>query len=140
MTDVPFASPPANVALEEASVFTPRFDGHGLMPAIVVDAGSGQTLMLAYMNAKSLALTIATGEAHFWSRSRGQIWRKGETSGNVLRVVELRTDCDQDTVLLHAELTGNGVACHTGRKSCFYRVVQAGAATGAPATLIFTDE
>jgi phosphoribosyl-AMP cyclohydrolase len=135
MTEPPFPPPPAKSELEEAGVFTPRFDEHGLLPAIVVDAGSGETLMLAYMNAQSLALTIATGEAHFWSRSRGAIWRKGATSGNVLRVVEMRTDCDQDTVLLRAELARDGVACHTGRRSCFYRVVEQGDMGGAPAKL-----
>jgi phosphoribosyl-AMP cyclohydrolase len=137
--EVTFPPPPAKAELEEASVFTPRFDEHGLMPAMVVDAATAEPLMLAYMNAESLALTIATGEAHFWSRSRGEIWRKGATSGNVLRVVEMRTDCDQDTVLLRAELTGDGVACHTGRRSCFYRAVTPGGAAGAPAKLILAD-
>jgi phosphoribosyl-AMP cyclohydrolase len=139
MADVTFPTAPAKAELEEASVFTPRFDEHGLIPAIVVDAATSLPLMLAYMNAQSLALTIKTGEAHFWSRSRGAIWRKGETSGNVLRVIEMRTDCDQDTLLLRAELTGEGVACHTGRRSCFYRAIEAGG-DGGPAMLVFRDE
>jgi len=137
MANVVFPSPPAKAELDEAAIFTPRFDEHGLMPAIVVDAAGGEVLMVAYMNAQSLALTIASGEAHFWSRSRGEIWRKGETSGNVLRVVELRTDCDQDTLLVRAELTGDGVACHTGRRSCFYRAIAAPQAEGEPARLVF---
>jgi phosphoribosyl-AMP cyclohydrolase len=132
-----FPPPGAKAELEEARVFTPRFDEHGLIPAVVVDAANNEPLMLAYMNAESLALTISTREAHFWSRSRGEIWRKGATSGNVLRVVELRTDCDQDTLLVRAELTGEGVACHTGRRSCFYRRVEADA-EGGPARLAFT--
>ena len=138
MATVIFPPPPAKSELEEARVFTPHFDEHGLLPAVVVDAATSQPLMLAYMNAESLALTIATGEAHFWSRSRAQIWRKGATSGNVLRVIEMRTDCDQDALLLRAELTGDGVACHTGRRSCFYRAVRA-ETDGAPAGLIFSD-
>lgn len=123
----------AEAELDEASIFTPRFDEHGLIPAIVIDAATSEPLMLAYMNAEALALTIATREAHFWSRSRAEIWRKGATSGNVLRVSEIRTDCDQDAILLRAERTGDGVACHTGRRSCFYRVVE----PGEPATLTF---
>lgn len=140
MTAITFPPPPAKAELDEATVFTPRFDEHGLMPAIVVDAGSGEVLMLAYMNAQSLALTISSGEAHFWSRSRGEIWRKGATSGNVLRVTELRTDCDQDTLLIRAELTGGGIACHTGRRSCFYRAVTAPEAEGELVRLAFLPD
>jgi phosphoribosyl-AMP cyclohydrolase len=140
MTAIAFPSPPAKAELDEATVFTPRFDEHGLMPAIVVDAGSGEVLMMAYMNAQSLALTIASGDAHFWSRSRGEIWRKGATSGNVLRVTEMRTDCDQDTLLIRATLTGGSVACHTGRRSCFYRAVTHPDADGGPARLAFLPD
>lgn len=133
-----FPPPPAVKAeLDAATTFTPRFDEHGLMPAIVVDAVTGETLMLAYMNAESLALTITSGEAHFWSRSRAKIWRKGETSGNVIRVVELRTDCDQDCLLVRATMTGEGVACHTGRRSCFYRAVTPGDGEGTSPKLTF---
>jgi phosphoribosyl-AMP cyclohydrolase len=138
MAEVSLPAPLSKAELDEAGVFTPRFDEDGLIPAMVVDAATAEPLMLAYMNAESLALTIGTGEAHFWSRSRGEIWRKGATSGNILRVVEMRTDCDMDTVLVRAELTGDGVACHTGRRSCFYRTVTAGA-DGGPATLSFVD-
>jgi phosphoribosyl-AMP cyclohydrolase len=140
MSDIRFPPPPAKAELDEATIFTPRFDEHGLLPAVVVDAASGEMLMLAYMNAESLALTIASGEAHFWSRSRGEIWRKGATSGNVLRVVELRTDCDQDCVLVRADLTGHGVACHTGRRSCFYRAVTAGDGENVPTKLTFVSD
>ena len=117
---------PSKDELENGEAFTPRFDASGLMAAIVTDAGSGEVLMLAFMNDAALALTLTTGEAHFWSRSRGAIWRKGETSGNVLRIVEMRTDCDQDCVLLRVEVGGDKAACHTGRRSCFYRRVEPG--------------
>ena len=110
-------------ALEEGTAFTPRYDGAGLIPAIVVDAASGETVMLAWMNAEALAATLATGEVHFWSRSRGRLWRKGETSGQVQRLVEMRTDCDQDALLVKVEVGGAGAVCHTGRATCFYRAV-----------------
>lgn len=96
-----------------------NWDAQGLIPAIVQDAGSGQVLMLAYMNEESLRLTISTGETHFWSRSRGELWRKGATSGNVQRVLEIRLDCDGDALLVRVEPAGP--ACHTGEQSCFYR-------------------
>jgi phosphoribosyl-AMP cyclohydrolase len=108
--------------LEEGAVFAPRFDEKGLLPAIVSDAHSGDVLMFAYVNAEALRLTLETGEAHFWSRSRKTLWRKGETSGNTLRLVELRTDCDQDVLWMRVELAGEA-ACHTGRRTCFYRAV-----------------
>lgn len=103
--------------------FLPRFDAAGLVTAIVTDAGSGTLLMVAHMNAEAIALTQATGQAHFWSRSRAALWRKGETSGNGLTLVEMRVDCDQDALLLR--VTPAGPACHTGRRSCFYRRVEA---------------
>jgi phosphoribosyl-AMP cyclohydrolase len=103
------------------------------MPAIVADAETCEVLMLAWMNAEALARTMQSGEAHFWSRSRGRLWRKGETSGETLAVVELLTDCDQDTLLVRARLAGRGAACHTGRRSCFYRAVE----QGPPGTLSF---
>lgn len=115
---------PSKAELENGLGFTPRFDASGLMAAIVTDAASGEVLMLAFMNDDALARTLETGEAHFWSRSRRALWRKGETSGNVLRVVEMRTDCDQDCVLLRVEIGGDRTACHTGRQSCFYRRVE----------------
>jgi phosphoribosyl-AMP cyclohydrolase len=102
----------------------PKWDANGLITAVVTDAGSGELLMVAHLNAEALALTQSTGEAHFWSRSRGRIWRKGEESGNVLRIVELRIDCDQDALWIKAEAAGP--ACHTGARSCFYRIVAGG--------------
>jgi phosphoribosyl-AMP cyclohydrolase len=113
--------------LEEGSGFAPRFDAHGLIFAIAQEARSGRVLMAAHMNAEALRLTIATGEVHYYSRSRKALWKKGETSGEVQKLIELRTDCDQDVVLLTVEQTGRGAACHTGRKSCFYRVLDDGA-------------
>jgi phosphoribosyl-AMP cyclohydrolase len=109
---------------EESTVFAPRYDDKGLIPAIVTDAKDGAVVMLAYMNAEALRLTLETGEAHYWSRSRSELWRKGATSGDTQKVVDLRLDCDQDTVLVSVAMAGRGVACHTGRHSCFYRRVK----------------
>lgn len=107
--------------LEEGTAFAPRFDAAGLVTVVTIESGSNAVLMLAHMNARALALTLETGIAHYWSRSRGKLWKKGETSGEVQKVVELRTDCDQDAIVLTVNQTGRGAACHTGRKSCFYR-------------------
>lgn len=117
--------------VEETRAFAPKFGPDGLMPAAATDAATGRLLMLAYMNAEALAKTIATGEAWYWSRSRGALWRKGETSGHTQRIVEIRTDCDQDALELVVEQTGP--ACHTNRRSCFYRVVN------SSQTLVFED-
>jgi phosphoribosyl-AMP cyclohydrolase len=103
-------------------VLNPKYDADGLLTAIAVDAGSGEPLMVAHMNADALRLTLETGEATFWSRSRARLWKKGETSGNVLRVVETRIDCDQDAVWLRVEPAGP--ACHTGADSCFFRRIE----------------
>lgn len=103
---------------ESGETLDPKFDANGLVTAVVT-ARDGGLLMVAHMNAEALALTEATGEAHFWSRSRGRLWRKGETSGHVLRVVEMRIDCDQDAIWIVADPAGP--ACHTGEPSCFYR-------------------
>lgn len=121
-----FASVDDREALEEGLLFAPRFGDDGLIPAIVTDQASGQVLMFAWMNGDALAATLQTSCAHFWSRSRQRLWKKGEESGNVLRVLEMRTDCDQDVVWLVVDVMGDGVACHTKRRSCFYRVVEAG--------------
>ena len=110
--------------------FQPKFDAHGLMPAIVTDAASGEVLMFAWMNAQALGLTLETRIAHFWSRSRRRLWKKGEESGNLLRVSELRTDCDQDALWLQVTVAGKGVACHTGERSCFYRALPLGTGLG----------
>lgn len=119
-------------ALEEGDAFAPAFDAHGLMPVIVSSAATREILMFAYMNEQALALSIETGEAHFWSRSRKSLWRKGETSGNTLRIVEIRVDCDQDVLWIAAEMEGAGACCHTGRLSCFYRSVPFGPRAGEP--------
>ncbi|MEP9388410.1 phosphoribosyl-AMP cyclohydrolase [Mesorhizobium sp. KR9-304] len=124
MTTTTFPKPPADKkALEEGTVFSPRFDASGLVTAVVTDAADGMLLMVAHMNAEALALTVGTGVAHYWSRSREKIWKKGETSGNLQAVVELRTDCDQDAIWLKVKVAGHDATCHTGRRSCFYRTV-----------------
>ena len=110
-------------ALEEGSAYTPRFDANGLVTAVVTDAGDGKLLMVAHMNAEALALTLESGVAHYWSRSRNALWKKGETSGNLQEVVEMLTDCDQDAVWLRVKVMGHDATCHTGRRSCFYRTV-----------------
>jgi phosphoribosyl-AMP cyclohydrolase len=132
-------APDSKTDIEEGTVFAPRFDADGLLPVVATSAATGEVLMLAYMNEEALARTIATGEAHYWSRSRQRLWRKGEDSGNVQRVVELRTDCDQDALWLKVEAGGTGAACHTGRMSCFYRAVPVGAAAGDGLALRFVD-
>ena len=108
-----------------------------LLPAIVTDADDGTVLMLAWVNEAAISATEATGEAHFWSRSREELWRKGATSGNEQSVVELRVDCDQDALWLSVETKGDGVNCHTGARSCFYRVVEDG---NGERRLVFTDD
>jgi len=104
-----------------------KWDENGLVPAIAQETSTNKVLTLAWMNRESLAKTVATGEAHYWSRSRMRLWKKGEQSGHVQRVLELRVDCDQDAVWLKVEQAGEG-ACHTGRRSCFYRAVPLGPA------------
>ena len=123
----PFEVPEApqdKQALETGMVLSPRFDGNGLVTAVVTDAGDDMVLMVAHMNAEALSLTLQTGVAHYWSRSRKSIWKKGETSGNVQLVREMRTDCDQDAIWLKVEVLGDHATCHTGRRSCFYRTVE----------------
>jgi phosphoribosyl-AMP cyclohydrolase len=112
--------------IETGTLLQPRFDADGLIPAIVTDAASGEVLMFAWMNAEALSLTLQTQLGHFWSRSRGKLWKKGEESGNLLRVIEVRTDCDQDVLWLKAAVEGDGRACHTGARSCFYRTLPLG--------------
>jgi phosphoribosyl-AMP cyclohydrolase len=117
--------PPAGEkrSLEEGDALTPRFDEAGLVTAVVTDAADGMLLMVAHMNAEALSATLDSGVAHYWSRSRRKLWKKGETSGNVQRVVEIRTDCDQDAIWLKVRVEGLDATCHTGRRSCFYRTV-----------------
>ena len=113
-------------ALEEGAELTPRFDADGLISCIAVDDKSGDVLMLAHMNREALDATLETGIVHYWSRSRRTLWRKGDTSGQTQRLVALFVDCDQDAVLARVEVGGDGGACHTGRRSCFYRKVEDG--------------
>lgn len=116
-----FAKRTSKTEIEDGGILQPKFDGDGLIPAIVTESGSGEVLMFAWMNEEALTRTLGDGTAHFWSRSRQKLWRKGEESGNVLDVQEIRTDCDQDVLWLIVRVLGDGKACHTGRKSCFYR-------------------
>jgi phosphoribosyl-AMP cyclohydrolase len=122
--------------LEEGVALAPKFDADGLVTCVATDAGSGDVLMVAHMNAEALAKTIASGEAWYFSRSRRALWKKGESSGHTQRVVEMRIDCDQDAIWIKVEQTV--AACHTGRRSCFYRSVPLGKAGAV--TLEFRDE
>lgn len=135
----PFQAAADAHALEEGTILAPRFDAAGLVTAIAVDATTGDVLMLAHMNAEALARTIETREAHYYSRSRKALWKKGESSGHTQKVVDLLVDCDQDAVLLKVEMGCTGAACHTGRRSCFYRRVALGA-PAAEASLAFTGD
>jgi phosphoribosyl-AMP cyclohydrolase len=110
--------------LEEGAAFAPRFSADGLITCVTVSAEDGAVLMLAHMNEEALQKTLETGIVHYWSRSRGKLWRKGDTSGQIQTLKELRVDCDQDAVLAVVEVGGDGGACHTGRRSCFYRKVR----------------
>jgi phosphoribosyl-AMP cyclohydrolase len=132
-----FPSPGSAAEVEEGRTLSPKFDANGLVTCVATDARTGDVLMVAHMNAAALARTIETGEAWYFSRSRQALWRKGETSGHVQRVVEMRIDCDQDAVWIKVEQAG-GAACHSGRRSCFYRAVPFGARAGA-VTLEFRD-
>lgn len=116
-----FAAPLSGQEQDETQEFRPRFDANGLIAAIAQDTDTGTVLMIAWMNEDALRLTIETGRATYWSRSRGELWRKGETSGNIQQVVDILTDCDQDAILLKVRQIG--AACHTGRPGCFYRQV-----------------
>ncbi len=127
MATTNFAKRGSTQDIEQGLQFQPKFDADGLIPAIVTDARSGEVLMFAWMNADALALTLESGVAHFWSRSRKSLWKKGEESGNTLRITEARTDCDQDVIWFQADVQGAGVACHTGARSCFYRSLPVGA-------------
>nr|WP_245806056.1 phosphoribosyl-AMP cyclohydrolase [Erythrobacter donghaensis] len=120
MTDTPLTT----AERESGAVFAPRFDSQGLLTAVVVDDASGEVLVVAHMNAEALDATLASGKVHFWSRSRGTLWMKGETSGNVLAVRQIRVDCDQDALVIRA--VPAGPTCHTGARSCFYRVLETG--------------
>jgi phosphoribosyl-AMP cyclohydrolase len=118
VTDLPLT----NEEREGGAVFAPRFDGIGLLTAVVIDDATAEVLVVAHMNQDALDATFASGRVHFWSRSRGQLWMKGETSGHVLNVVEVRVDCDQDALVIRAR--PEGPTCHTGARSCFYRQIE----------------
>jgi phosphoribosyl-AMP cyclohydrolase len=124
--------------VEEGTDLAPRFDDRGLITVVTTDAGSGELLMQGYMNAEALRLTISTGEAHYFSRSRGVLWHKGATSGLVQKVQELLIDDDQDCIWLKVDVAG-GASCHVGYRSCFYRRVPLGESAGSPLILEFTD-
>lgn len=124
MTQFTDPSTLSKAELESGSVFAPRFDANGLVTAITIEAATNQILMVAHMNAEAIAETLSSGHATYWSRSRGKLWKKGESSGELQQLVEMRTDCDQDAIVLVVRQTGHGAACHTGRKSCFYRRVE----------------
>jgi phosphoribosyl-AMP cyclohydrolase len=132
-----FPAPGSPREAEEALTLAPRFDADGLVTCVVTDEKSGAVLMVAHMNAEALAKTIETGEAHYYSRSRKKLWKKGEESGHVQTVTEMRIDCDQDAVLLKVRVSATGASCHTGRMSCFYRKVPLGQKPGA--ALEFVD-
>ena len=121
---------------EESTLLSPRFDERGLLTAIAQDADTGEVLMLAHMNREALDASLETGIAHYWSRSRAQLWKKGESSGEVQNIVEMLFDCDQDAVLLKVRVQAHGTACHTGRKSCFYRRVENGGLVVTQAPII----
>jgi len=132
MTATTFPTAASKQALEHGEVLSPRFDAAGLIAAIATHADTGEVLMFAWMNAEALARTLETGEAHYFSRSRNALWHKGATSGQVQQLTEIRIDCDQDAVWLKVRPQGDGGACHTGARSCFYRVIEAGRLVDRP--------
>ncbi len=123
---LPPAPPPDRRLVEEGEALLPAFDANGLVTCVTQHAETGEVLMVAHMNGEALARTIETGEAWYWSRSRKSLWHKGDTSGQVQSVVEMRVDCDQDAIVLKVRVGGDGGCCHTGRRSCFYRSVPVG--------------
>lgn len=123
--------------VEEGNVLAPKFEPDGLMPCVTTDAATGEVLMLGWMDAEALRRTLKTGEAHYFSRSRQALWRKGATSGLVQRVVEARIDDDQNALWLRVVVAGSGASCHVGYRSCFYRAVPTGTAAGG--ALVFTE-
>ncbi|MEW5423858.1 phosphoribosyl-AMP cyclohydrolase [Amorphus sp. 3PC139-8] len=137
--DSAFAPPLSKSAQDEAAELRPRFDEAGLVTCVVTDADTGDVLMVAHMNAEALAKTIATKIAHYWSRSRQALWRKGDTSGSVQSVTEMRVDCDQDAVWIKVRVGGSGASCHTGRTSCFYRQVPLGTSGEGTTPLAFLE-
>ena len=139
-SETSFRPPLDKAAQDEAGDLRPKFDANGLVTCVVTDADNGLPLMVAHMNAEALQKTIETGIAHYWSRSRGSLWRKGDTSGSVQSVAEMRVDCDQDAVWIRVRVAGDGSSCHTGRTSCFYRRVPLGTDQAASAVLDSVDD
>ena len=135
----PFSPRTSVEQVEEGLALAPKFDADGLIPCVTTDAKTGDVLMLGYMNSEALAKTIATGEAHYWSRSRNCLWRKGATSGLIQDVEELRIDDDQDSVWLRVSVAGSGGSCHVGYRSCFYRSVELRGSSDEPPRLEFTE-
>lgn len=135
----PFPKAPSRRDLEEGLVLAPRFDANGLITAVATDADTGELLMVAHMNDEALRRSIAEGVAVYWSRSRQELWRKGDTSGQIQTIVEMRIDCDQDAVWLRVRVGGDGGCCHTGRGSCFYRIQPLGGGDAALRPLIGCD-
>lgn len=135
----PFAERTDRETVETGKQLAPKFDEKGLIVCITTDATSGELLMVGYMNAEALAMTIETGKATYWSRSRNELWIKGATSGQVQHVVEMRTDCDQDAIWLQVQPGGNGGACHVGYRSCFFRKIPTGSAPGPDLEMQETD-
>jgi phosphoribosyl-AMP cyclohydrolase len=127
--------------IEEGFELAPRFDDHGLMPVVTTSAATGEVLMLGYMNDQALRLSIKTGEAHYWSRSRNALWHKGATSGLVQKITEIRIDDDQDAIWLRVQIGGDlgEASCHVGYRSCFYRSIPVGQADDQPARLNFEE-
>src|ERR1700751_5976532 len=138
--NVPFSARVSIEQVEEGTELAPKFDEHGLIACVTTSASSGEVLMLGYMNQEALRRTIATGEAHYWSRSRQALWHKGATSGLVQKVVEMRIDDDQDAVWLRVQVAGSGASCHVGYRSCFYRTVPLGGSVDeAVEKLVYTE-
>ncbi|MEO1405592.1 MAG: phosphoribosyl-AMP cyclohydrolase [Pseudomonadota bacterium] len=125
--------------VEEGSVLAPKFDANGLIACVTTEADTGEVLMLGYMNREALERSVATGEAHYWSRSRNQLWHKGATSGLTQTILEMRIDDDQDAVWLRVSVAGSGASCHVGYRSCFYRSVETGGSSDEPTRLVFTE-
>ena len=138
MDSYTFSERGATQVVEEGRALAPKFDADGLVTCVATDAATGELLMVAHMNAEALAKTIESGEAWYFSRSRRRLWRKGESSGHGQRVLEMRVDCDQDAVWIKVEQAGPG-ACHTGRRSCFYRAVPLGKTPDASLVMEFRN-
>ncbi|MFN3292170.1 MAG: phosphoribosyl-AMP cyclohydrolase [Gemmobacter sp.] len=137
MTDIQLHPRRSVAEVEEGATLAPKFGADGLMPCVTTDAATGEVLMLGWMNAEALRLTLTTGEAHYFSRTHRAVWHKGATSGLIQRVIEARIDDDQDALWLRVEVAGAGASCHVGYGSCFYRAVPTGPAAGGP--LRFTE-